>query len=113
MAEFNKGGLREIRYHPLPSQRRFHASGARFKGFSGSIGSGKSKALCFEALQLAYENQGRVGLIGAPTYPMLRDATLQSLTEVLHSNEIPFDFNKSEFVLTFRDTGSKVLLRSV
>jgi hypothetical protein len=88
-------------------------SEARFKGFSGSIGSGKSKALCFEALRLAYLNQGRVGLIGAPTYPMLRDATLQSLTEVLNGNDIPFDFNKSEFVLTFRDTGSKVLLRSV
>src|SRR6478672_4630642 len=109
MGEFLKGGERPIAYDPLPSQRRFHKSGARFKGFSGSIGSGKSKALCFESLQLAYENPGRVGLIGAPTYPMLRDATLQALTEILHSNAIPFDFNKSEYVLTFRDTGSKVL----
>src|SRR3977135_2083285 len=112
MAEFYKGGMREIGYHPLPSQRRFHCSNARFKGFSGSIGSGKSKALCFESIQLAYENPGRLGLIGAPTYPMLRDATLQSLTEILNSNDIPFEFNKSEFVMTFRDTGSKVLLRS-
>ena len=102
---------RRIEYSPLPSQLRFHKSEARFKGFSGSIGSGKSKALCFEALRLAYLNQGRVGLIGAPTYPMLRDATLQSLVEVLNGNDIPFDFNKSEFVLTFRDTGSKVLLQ--
>ncbi|MEO8131386.1 MAG: phage terminase large subunit, partial [Bryobacteraceae bacterium] len=113
MGEFLTGGEREIAYDPLPSQKRFHASGARFKGFSGSIGSGKSKALCFEALQLAYENQGRVGLIGAPTYPMLRDATLQAFLEILNANGIPFDFNKSEYVLTFRDTGSKVLLRSL
>ena len=104
---------RRIEYAPLPSQRRFHRSTARFKGFSGSIGSGKSKALCFEAIKLAYENPGRVGLIGAPTYPMLRDATLQSLTEILEANAIPFDFNKSEYVMRFRDTGSKVLLRSV
>lgn len=113
MGEFLTGGERPIAYDPLPSQRRFHQSGARFKGFSGSIGSGKSKALCFESLQLAYENPGRVGLIGAPTYPMLRDATLHAFTEILNSNEIPFDFNKSEYVLTFRDTGSKVLLRSL
>ncbi len=113
MGEFLTGGERPIAYDPLPSQRRFHRSAARFKGFSGSIGSGKSKALCFESLQLAYENPGRVGLIGAPTYPMLRDATLQAFTEILNSNEIPFDFNKSEYVLTFRDTGSKVLLRSL
>lgn len=113
MGEFLTGGERPIAYDPLPSQSRFHRSGARFKGFSGSIGSGKSKALCFESLQLAYENPGRVGLIGAPTYPMLRDATLHSFIEILNSNDIPFDFNKSEYVLTFRDTGSKVLLRSL
>jgi len=44
---------------------------------------------------------------------MLRDATLQALTEILNANDIPFDFNKSEYVMTFRDTGSKVLFRSL
>jgi hypothetical protein len=58
----------EITYHPLPSQRRFHESPARFKGFSGPIGSGKSQALCQEAIKLTYQNPGRTGLIGAPTY---------------------------------------------
>jgi hypothetical protein len=60
---------REIDYIPLPSQERFHDSKARFKGFSGPIGSGKSQALCWEAIRLAYLNPGRTGLIGAPTYP--------------------------------------------
>lgn len=41
---------------------------ARFKGFSGPIGSGKSQALCQEAIRLSYLNPGRQGLIGAPTY---------------------------------------------
>jgi hypothetical protein len=59
---------REIDYSPLPSQRRFHSSTARFKGFSGPIGSGKSQALCHEAIRLSYLNPGRQGLIGAPTY---------------------------------------------
>jgi len=64
--------LIEIEYAPLPSQNRFHASTARFKGFSGPIGSGKSQALCQEAIRLSYLNPGRQGLIGAPTYPSCR-----------------------------------------
>jgi hypothetical protein len=47
---------------------RFHESNARFKGFSGPIGSGKSQALCQEAIKLSYLNPGRTGLVGAPTY---------------------------------------------
>jgi hypothetical protein len=106
-------GLKEIEYKPLPSQQRFHDSTARFKGFSGPVGSGKSQALCHEAIKLSYKNQGRMGLIGAPTYPMLRDATLTSFMEVLEKNEIGFEFNKAESVLTMKDTGSKILFRAV
>src|SRR5258708_31956067 len=104
---------RKIGYQPLPSQKKFHQSAAAFKGFSGPIGSGKSQALCHEAIRLSYKNPGRTGLIGAPTYPMLRDATLASLLDVLNENEIPYELNKSEFVLTMKETGSRVLLRSV
>ena len=60
----------EIDYVPLPSQSKFHASTARFKGFSGPIGSGKSQALCQEAVRLSYLNPGRQGLVGAPTYSL-------------------------------------------
>jgi hypothetical protein len=104
---------REITYSPLSSQRAFHLSPARFKGYSGSIGSGKSAALCHEAIKLSYLNPGRTGLVGAPTYPMLRDATLMALTQILDANKIPYELNKSEFVLTMKDTRSKILLRSL
>lgn len=104
---------RAIEYQPLPSQRLFHESAARFKGFSGPVGSGKSQALCQEAIRLSYLNCGRQGLIGAPTYPMLRDATLNSFTEVLEANAVPFDFNKAESVLTMKDSGSRILFRSL
>ncbi|HEX5226134.1 MAG TPA: phage terminase large subunit, partial [Bryobacteraceae bacterium] len=103
----------EIDYAPLPSQSRFHASAARFKGFSGPIGSGKSQALCQEAIRLSYLNPGRQGLVGAPTYPMLRDATLTSFLEVLASNRIRHELNKSESVLVMKDTGSKIYFRAV
>jgi hypothetical protein len=103
----------EIDYVPLPSQNKFHASVARFKGLSGPIGSGKSQALCQEAIRLSYLNPGRTGLIGAPTYPMLRDATLTSFLEVLDSNRIRYELNKSESVLVMKDTGSRIYFRSV
>ena len=98
---------------PLPSQQKFHDSAATFKGFSGPIGSGKSQALCQEAIRLSYQNPGQMGLIGAPSYPMLRDSTLASLTEILETNELPFELNKSDNVLMMKDTDSRILLRSV
>lgn len=104
---------RLIHYQPLGSQEAFHRARKRFKGFSGPIGSGKSQALCHEAIRMAYVNAGRTGLIGAPTYAMLRDATQAALFEILTANELPYEFNKAENVLTLTDTRSKVLFRSL
>src|SRR5947208_4286438 len=103
----------DISYDPLPSQKKFHECEKRFKGFSGPIGSGKSQALCQEAIRLSYENPGRLGLLGAPTYPMLRDATQASLIEILESNYIPFDLNKAENTITMEDSRSRILFRPV
>ena len=102
-----------IEYKSLPSQRRFHASGARFKGFSGPVGSGKSMALCQEAVRLAVVNAGRTGLIGAPTYAMLRDATLPALLEVIEGSGFEYEHNKAESWLKLEPVGSKILLRSL
>ena len=44
---------------------------------------------------------------------MLRDATLTGFLEVLESNQIPYAFNKAESVLTMKDSGSKILFRSL
>jgi hypothetical protein len=103
----------EIAYSALPSQQIFHDLTERFKGFSGPIGSGKSQALCQEAIRLSYLNAGRTGLIGAPTYPMLRDATQAALFEILDSNGIRYEHNKGENTLLLRDTRSKILFRPV
>lgn len=105
--------LREIEYQPLESQKKFHDSKARFKGYSGPIGSGKSQALCQEALKLSYVNAGRTGLIGAPTFPMLRDATLAALIEILEGNRIPHEWNRAENYMVLRETRSKILFRAV
>ena len=55
---------RDIEYRALPSQKRFQESGARFKGFSGPIGSGKSQALCQEAIKLSYAQELNHGYTG-------------------------------------------------
>ena len=104
---------REIKYDPLFSQKLFHDCPARFKGFFGPVGSGKSQALCQEAVRLAYQNPGRMGLLGAPTYPMLRDATQAALFEILGDNQIPFDHNKAENTVVLSDSKSKILFRSM
>ncbi|MCW5963457.1 MAG: terminase family protein [Bryobacterales bacterium] len=85
----------------------------RFKGFSGPIGSGKSAALCHEAIRLAYQNPGCMGLLGAPTYPMLRDATRRALLGVLEENEIPYEWHRSENYIDLPQCKSRVLLRSL
>ena|ERR1022692_4681381 len=104
---------REIAYDPLDSQKAFHKCTARYKGYSGPIGSGKSQALCQETIRLTYLNPGRTGLLGAPTYPMLRDATQATLFEILGANNIPYDHNKAENALVMIDTGSRILFRPV
>ncbi|MBI3665530.1 MAG: hypothetical protein HY236_04775 [Acidobacteria bacterium] len=55
----------------------------------------------------------RTGLIGAPTYPMLRDATQAAFFEICGENGLPFVFNKGTNTVTMEDTGSKILLRSL
>lgn len=111
----SKATIREVRinYDALPSQQDFHACGARFKGFSGPVGSGKSMALCQEALRLCYLNPGRTGLLGAPTYPMLREATMATLFGILDGNRIRYEHNKSENILVLTDTGSRIVFRPV
>src|SRR5436853_6533992 len=105
--------FRGLKYIPLPSQLKFHQSEARFKGFSGPIGSGKSQALCHEAIRMACLNPGRTGLIGAPTYPMLRDATQATLFEILDAIDMRYDHNRGENTVVLRDTRSRILFRPV
>src|SRR5258706_3624719 len=105
--------FRVIEYAPLPSQKHFHNCTTRFKGFSGPIGSGKSQALCQEALKLTYLNPGRTGLLGAPTFPMLRDATQAALIDILERNRIPHEWNRAEDYLLLRVTRSPRLVLAV
>jgi hypothetical protein len=106
---------REWLYKPLPTASLFHYDYVHtYKGFSGPVGSGKSYAFAYEALNLAYFwNRGLLGLIGAPTYPLLRDATRRTFLEILELEEIPYSFNKNENRITLLDPGSEIIFRSL
>ena len=97
----------------LPSQAEFQALTARLKGFSGPVGSGKSAALCFETLRRAFVNRGRQGMLAAPTFAMLRDASLISLTRLLDDLEVEFEHKRSDGELHVLSAGTLILLRSL
>jgi hypothetical protein len=100
-------------YRPLPSQAKFQALKQRFKGFSGPVGSGKSAALCFESLSQSYLNPGRHGVLAAPTFGMLRDASQAALVQMLDGQDIAFDLKKADGELLLTAPGSVILLRSL
>jgi hypothetical protein len=97
----------------LPSQARAHAQRKRFRGYSGPVGSGKTLWLCDHMLVLAYKNRRRAGLLGAPTYPMLRDASLATLFARMEHYRVPFTYTKSENTILLKEPETRILCRSV
>lgn len=91
-----------------PAQDDFVACRDRFTALVGGIASGKSRAGCVKAFLRASERK-TLGMITAPTYPMLRDATLRTFMEL--TREFVADFYKSEMLVTLVN-GSEVLFRS-
>jgi hypothetical protein len=97
----------------LPSQFRFHSLRERLKGFSGPVGSGKSAALCYETLRRSFLNPGRQGMLAAPTFGMLRDASLVSLIGMMEDLELGYDHKRSDGEMHLEGSDSLVLLRSL
>ena len=89
------------------SQFDFLACGDRFTAFVGGVGSGKTFAGSAKAL--AECKAGRLGLVVAQTYPMLRDATLRTFLEI--ADGAVRDFYKTEMRLEMRN-GAEILFRS-
>ena len=91
-----------------PAQDDFVHCPHRFTAMIGGIGSGKSYAGCVKAFVRASERKVLL-MVTAPTYPMLRDATLRTFMDMAG----PFvrDFYKSEMIATLVN-GSEVLFRS-
>lgn len=90
------------------TQMAFLTCQDRFTAFIGGIGSGKTYAGCVKDIVNAKE-PGSLGLIVAPTYPMLRDATLRTFQEV--AGDAIDTFNKAEMTMSIKG-GGEILFRS-
>jgi hypothetical protein len=111
-----------------PAQARFVECAERFSFYVGGIGAGKTYAGAVRALRYMLEQPGSLGLIGAPTYPMLRDTTSRTFFALLETagytpaealgargTALPagtYAYHKSEGHLRLA-TGSEVLFRSL
>ncbi len=105
--------LEGVTYDPLPSQLAFHRSESAFKGFSGPVGSGKSAALCHEAIRQATANPGCTGLLAAPTYGMLHDTTQAMLLAMMDQEDVRYRHHRSDQHLYLEKFRSKILMRSL
>lgn len=94
----------------------FVTADEHYLAFVGGIGSGKSVSGCARGIAASQGVIGgtrirtpNLGIITAPTYPMLRDATLRTFLEM--AGGLVKEFNKSESRALMRN-GSEILFRS-
>jgi len=87
-------------------QHEFLYSPHKFTSFIGGVGSGKTFAGAFKALMMP---AGSMGMVLAPTYPMMKDATLKTFIDMTIG--AVKDFNKSDYHLTLKN-GSEIIFRS-
>lgn len=99
-----------------PQQEAFVQSDAPYSAFVAGIGSGKTYSGVVRSLRAAYGKIGQstiptpnLGMITAPTYPMLRDVTMRTFVEVCQ----PYIESINQGNMSIRlVNGSEVLLRS-
>jgi phage terminase large subunit len=109
--------MMEIKRKFYGAQYQFVTADERFLLLHGGVGSGKSQAGAGRALLAALGRLGsqdilapNVGVITAPTYNMLRDATLRTFLEV--AGELVERVSKSPPINIVLKNGSEILLRS-
>jgi PBSX family phage terminase large subunit len=95
------------KYVPLERQAAFHASPAKYRGYVGGFGSGKTIAGCVEALIQSLEHPGNRGLIGRKSYKELKATTQSEFLRIL-PKEMIADWNKSDGILKLKN-GSEIL----
>lgn len=88
------------------TQYAFVTCTERFTAFIAGIGSGKTFSGAVKAVSLA--KPGTLGLVVAPTYPMLRDATVRAYQELLGD---AMTLTKGEMLGTLAN-GAEIMFRS-
>ena len=91
-----------------PAQLAFWQSKARFRAFIGGVGSGKTFA---GAVEIMRQPPGSIGVVVAPTFPMLRDSTLKTFLQVAAPMIYADGFKRSEMTMRLHN-GTEILWRS-
>jgi len=99
-------------YEYLPKQKEFmdNCDEARYSGYIGGFGSGKTHVLVLEAMREGQHMYTR-GLIGAPTYKMLEDTTQKKFFDIVPPSWIS-SYSKSRNIVRLR-SGTEILFRSL
>lgn len=98
-----------VQYRLTAAQLAYRRSDALYRGFVGGVGSGKSFAGAYDLIRRAKPD--RLYMACAPTYVMLRDASLRSLLQ--HARHLNYlrDFKRSEMTAVLGN-GAEVLFRT-
>ena len=101
-----RGSHHKILYETYAKQSQFLDSAAKWRLFVAGIGSGKTQVGSYGVLEMP---AGSRGAIIAPTYPVLRDATLETFMEV--AEDVVDHFNSSNMEMTLKN-GTEIIWRS-
>jgi PBSX family phage terminase large subunit len=93
----------------LQAQDDFIFAPEKFTAFIGGLGSGKTIGGGIKALQKLLKS-GQPGMVVAPTFPMLRDSTLQTVYDLLEAQGVRYKFNEAKNKLAIN--GTYALFRS-
>jgi PBSX family phage terminase large subunit len=85
----------QLPYKPFPIHEAYHRTRAREKAAIGAVGSGKTIALCADAIQLGLQQPGSRIMIARQTIPALRDTTE---TEFVNLIATPPDEDADEYM---------------
>lgn len=88
----------------------------RIVGFVAGYGAGKSRTMCAWTVLLALDNPNTLGVMFAPTGPLVRDVVIRTMEDFLEHHDIPYEFRASplpEFTLLLPEGPVNVLCRSM
>lgn len=104
-------------YVPLPAQRAFHQSVAKYRMYSGGFGSGKTLCGTREAIYKAFQYPGSFGLVGRLRFTDLELSTQRTFFAQLDQmglNRKPYvtGFNSRTQIVSFGN-GSEIVFRAL
>jgi phage terminase large subunit-like protein len=98
----------QVDHRLFDKQWEFFSDEAPFSAAVCGIGGGKTLVGALKTLSYMQQYPGSLGMVTAPTYPMLRDATLRTIEEVFPKGA--YTLNIGDMTIHYHN-GSEILLR--